>query len=113
MSQGTKHSCSEHVNMVLNKEYYITRKRKKKMHFKYWGKYVKRAWQNHGIFRRSEGKLYYPGSDEWVGVFSSLSECWGQSFRDLEFCLTSVIPSLFNILALTEKDNIYEALRGK
>lgn len=35
MSQGTKHSCSEHVNMVLNKEYYITRKRKKKMHFKY------------------------------------------------------------------------------
>lgn len=59
MSQGTKHG-SEHGNTVLYEEYYITRKGTKKMHFKYWEIYVKKAWDNHGIFKKAWEKTELP-----------------------------------------------------
>lgn len=52
------------------------------MHFKYWEKYIKRAWENHGIFRKPEGAwITQEGTSS--GTLSSLNEWWDQSFRDL------------------------------
>lgn len=53
VSQSTKHGYSDHVNTVLNEEYYITREETKKIHLKYRGKYVKKAWENHRILKKT------------------------------------------------------------
>lgn len=90
-------------------EYGITRKRTKRMHFKYWGreecrKSLGKLWD----ILRSGGNLHYTGSDEELSMFCSLHEREDQSFRDLGV-LQQQLP-IFNISAFTEKANNYKAL---